>query len=88
MAARRAARDLAIASYQATMTQAQNGRDLAFADANANLQQARLAAGKDKAALNAARDAYRAAAIGIITAYNQAIATAKATYQAALAAIK
>jgi hypothetical protein len=46
------------------------------------------AAGKDKVALKAARDAYKAAAQGIIAAYKQAIATARTNYQAALAAIK
>jgi len=70
------------------MSQAQNGRDLAFADAQANLTLAMQAAGKDKVALKAAHDVYKAAAQGIITAYKQAIATAKSNYQAALAAIK
>ena len=86
--ARQAARDAAKAALQAALAEAQNGRDLAFADANANLQQSLQAAGKDKVALKAARDAYKAAAQGIIAAYKQAIATARTNYQAALAAIK
>ena len=70
------------------MMQAQNGRDLALADAQANLTLALQAAGKDKVALKAAHDVYRAAGQGIITAYKQAVATARQNYQAALAAIK
>jgi len=66
---------------------AQNGRDLAFADANATLMQSLQTAGKDKTARQAARDAYKAAATGIINVYRQAIATAQQNYKAALAAI-
>ena len=85
--ARKAAREAARATYQAAMTEAQDGRDLAFADANATLMQSLQTAGKDKVARQAARDTYKAAATGIITAYKQAILSAQQIYKAALAAI-
>jgi len=44
-------------------------------------------AGKDRVARQAARDTYKAAATGIISAYKQAIANAQQIYKAALAAI-
>ena len=86
-AAKRAARDAARATYRAAVTAAQNGRDLAFADANATMMQSISMAGKDKAARNAARDVYKTAANGIISAYKQAIASAQADYRTALATI-
>ena len=69
------------------MQAAQDGRDLAFADANATLMQALQSAGKDSAARKAAHAAYKSEATGIISAYKQAIAQAKATYKAALQSI-
>jgi len=87
-AAKRAAKAAALATYRTAFMEAQNGRDLAFADANATLVQAISAAGKDKAAKNAARAAYKQAAQGIVTAYRQSIANANAAYKAALQAIK
>jgi hypothetical protein len=84
---RKAARDAARATYQAALLEAQNGRDLAFADANATLMQSLQTAGKDRAAKQAARETYKAAATGIISAYKQAIANAQQIYKAALAAI-
>jgi len=84
---RKAARDAARAAYQAALMAAQNGRDLAFADANATLMQSLQSAGKDKAARQAARDTYKAAATGIITAYKQAVIAAQQIYKAALASI-
>jgi Ser/Thr protein kinase RdoA (MazF antagonist) len=83
-AANKALQKAARATYRAALLSAQNGRDLAFADANATLMQS---AGKEKATVQAARAVYKAAAKGIITAYNQAIATAHQNYQAALAMI-
>lgn len=74
--------------YLAALTQAQNGRDLAFADANANLLQSLQVAGKDKVARLAARAANKVSAIGIATAFKQAIQTAISNYKTALAAIK
>ena len=84
----KAAQEAAHAAYLASLTQAQNGRDLAFADANANLLQALQVAGKDKVARLAARAAYKDSAIGIATAFKQAIQTAISNYKMALAAIK
>ena len=86
--AQKAAQDAAHAAYLAALTQAQNGRDLAFADANANLLQALQVAGKDKVARLAARAAYKDSAIGIATAFKQAIQTAISNYKTALAGIK
>lgn len=76
-AAKKAAQEAARAAYAASVKEAQNGRDLAFADANANLMQSLQTAGKDKVARLAARSAYRTAANGIVTAFKQAIQTAK-----------
>lgn len=86
--AKQAALLAARTEFRNAMTQAQNGRDLAFADANATMLESRTAAGKDKVALKAARDAYRTAAMQIITAYKQAVATAMQDYKAAIAAAK
>ena len=76
-AGKKVAQDAAREVYAASVKQAQNGRDLAFADANANLMQSLQTAGKDKVARLAARAAYKAAANGIVTAFKQAIQTAK-----------
>jgi hypothetical protein len=84
----KAAQDAAHAVYLAALTQAHNGRDLAFADANANLLQSLQVAGKDKVARLAARAAYKDSAIGIATAFKQAIQTAISNYKTALAALK
>ena len=84
---RKLAREAARATYQAALTEAQNGRDLAFADANATLLQSLQTAGKDRVARQAARDTYKKAATGIITAYKQSIASAQQIYKAALLAI-
>ena len=84
---RKLAREAARATYQAALSEAQNGRDLAFADANATLLQSLQTAGKDRVARQAARDTYKKAATGIITAYKQSIASAQQIYKAVLLAI-
>ena len=76
-AGKKAAQDAAREVFSASIKQAQNGRDLAFADANANRMQSLQTAGKDKVARLAANLAYKAAANGIVTAFKQAIQTAK-----------
>ncbi len=83
----RAAREAARLAFRAALLQAQNGRDLAFADANATLMQSLQTAGKDKVARQAARNVYRSAAMGIITAYKQSVITAQQNYKAALKVI-
>ena len=83
-AAKRAAQEVARATFAASLKQAQNGRDLAFADANANLLQSLQTAGKDKAARLAAHAAYKAAANGIVTAFKQAVQTAMDALKATL----
>ena len=75
------------AAFKAAMQAAANGRDLAFADAKATLLQALQMAGKDHAAKQAAKDMYKGAAMQIITAYKQAVATSMESFKAAIAAI-
>jgi hypothetical protein len=81
------ARAAARSAYNDAMEQAQNGRDLAFADANATLMQALSTAGKDKFARKAANESYRLSAQSIVRAYKQAIAQAKQTFKATVAAL-
>ena len=83
-AAKRAAQEVARATFAASLKLAQNGRDLAFADANANLLQSLQTAGKDKAARLAARATYKAAANGIVTAFKQAVQIAMDALKATL----
>jgi len=90
-AATAAKRDALLAArteFRNAMTKAQNGRDLAFADANATMLESLTAAGKDKVALKAAHEVYRASAMQIITAYKQAVASSIKDYRSAIAAAK
>lgn len=75
------------AAFKAALQAVANGRDLAFADAKATLLQSLQTAGKDHAAKQAAKESYKAAAMQIITAYKQAIATSTESFKAAIAAL-
>ena len=83
----RAEKAAARAAFKAALQAVANGRDLAFADAKATRTQALQTAGKDHAAIQAAYESYKAAAMQIITAYKQAIATSTESFKAAIAAL-
>ena len=86
-AGHRAEKAAARAAFKAAVQAVANGRDLAFADAKATLLQSLQTAGKDHAAKQAAKESYKAAAMQIITAYKQAIATSTESFKAAIAAL-
>jgi len=81
--AKHAARVADIAAYKAAVTAAIQGRDLARADAEATLNQALSAAGKDKAARKSAWQTYKSAIAAINSAYQDALAAAKANLPSA-----
>ena len=83
----RAEKAAARAAFKAALQAVANGRDLAFADAKATRTQALQTAGKDHAAIQAAYESYKAAAMQIITAYKQAIATSTESFKAVIAAL-
>ncbi|HEY4898703.1 MAG TPA: hypothetical protein VIH79_03175, partial [Candidatus Nanopelagicaceae bacterium] len=87
IAKKNAEQEVAYQALTTTLAQAQNGCDSAFADANATWLQSNLTAGKDRVALKAALDAYRASVAEVTTACNHVITQAKQTYKAALASI-
>ena len=86
-AGHRAEKAAARAAFKAALQAVANGRDLAFADAKATLLQSLQIAGKDHAAKQVANESYKAAAIQIVTAYKQAIATSTESFKAAIAAL-
>ena len=86
-AGHRAEKAAARAAFKAALQAVANGRDLAFADAKATLLQSLQTAGKDHAAKQAAHESYKVAAMQIITAYKQAIATSTESFKAAIAAL-